>query len=297
MDQGPEEDDDVETPSDEVSVGFVCVNIGECAVIAVRNESHLTKFIFKVYALTKVSKFIYIVGLQHYHGVAHPGEYVNLVREANNKYDRNAIRVLNLRYAQVGHINRHSASALAPLIDTQKARFEASISSSGHYSQPCEIHVFCPSQYAEEIRSHLRCIANQKQGLAAVKINFSLNVAPSVSSGLVKTTSISGTNNSQADLERIFEEIERSSTAKLSSFDSSVIAGLLDSSCHLYGHQLQAIAWMLNREKTTSLLPFWSEIIEKGVKVFFNSITNSSQVERPLSVSGGILADDMVSYS
>lgn len=35
-------------------------------------------------------------------GVAHQGEFVDLVREPNNPYDRNAIRVDNLSHQQVG---------------------------------------------------------------------------------------------------------------------------------------------------------------------------------------------------
>eukprot|EP00854_Cymbomonas_tetramitiformis_P029430 gene29430-36654_t len=38
---------------------------------------------------------VQIVGCQYYPGVAHAGEYVNLVREAQNPYDRNAVRVDN----------------------------------------------------------------------------------------------------------------------------------------------------------------------------------------------------------
>jgi SWI/SNF-related matrix-associated actin-dependent regulator of chromatin subfamily A3 len=33
-----------------------------------------------------------IVGIRYYTGKAHPGEYVHLVREPSNPYDRNAIR-------------------------------------------------------------------------------------------------------------------------------------------------------------------------------------------------------------
>jgi len=35
-------------------------------------------------------------------GVAHPGEYVTLVREPHNSYDRNAIRVDNCSGEKVG---------------------------------------------------------------------------------------------------------------------------------------------------------------------------------------------------
>jgi SWI/SNF-related matrix-associated actin-dependent regulator of chromatin subfamily A3 len=41
---------------------------------------------------------------RYYSGVAHPGEFVTLIREPNNPYDRNAIRVDNLRGEKVGHV-------------------------------------------------------------------------------------------------------------------------------------------------------------------------------------------------
>jgi SWI/SNF-related matrix-associated actin-dependent regulator of chromatin subfamily A3 len=50
-------------------------------------------------------------------GMVGPGEEVTLVREPHNKYDRNAIQVMNISGAQVGHIPRNIALKLAPLMD------------------------------------------------------------------------------------------------------------------------------------------------------------------------------------
>lgn len=36
-----------------------------------------------------------VVGCRYYEGIAHAGEYVTLVREPNNPYDPNAVRVDN----------------------------------------------------------------------------------------------------------------------------------------------------------------------------------------------------------
>ena len=47
----------------------------------------------------------------------HTGEYVTLVREPRNAYDRNAVRCDNLAGTQVGHVSRGLAAALAPLLD------------------------------------------------------------------------------------------------------------------------------------------------------------------------------------
>ncbi|KAG9104378.1 hypothetical protein FRC06_003185 [Ceratobasidium sp. 370] len=58
-----------------------------------------------------------VVGIQYYDGLVGPGEQVNLVREPMNKYDENAIQVMNVRMRQVGHIPRQTAANLAPLID------------------------------------------------------------------------------------------------------------------------------------------------------------------------------------
>ena len=41
----------------------------------------------------------------------------NLIREPQNQYDANAIRVDNLSHEQVGHIKRTYAAVLAPIID------------------------------------------------------------------------------------------------------------------------------------------------------------------------------------
>ncbi|KAJ1306199.1 hypothetical protein OPQ81_010908 [Rhizoctonia solani] len=60
-----------------------------------------------------------VVGIQYYDGLVAPGEQVALVREPTNKYDRNAIQVMNIGLRQVGHIPRQTAANLAPLIDRE----------------------------------------------------------------------------------------------------------------------------------------------------------------------------------
>ena len=53
-----------------------------------------------------------------------PDEEVALVREPLNKYDPNAIQVLNISGTQVGHIPRNISSRLAPLIDRNQVTVE-----------------------------------------------------------------------------------------------------------------------------------------------------------------------------
>ncbi|KAI0035861.1 SNF2 family N-terminal domain-containing protein [Vararia minispora EC-137] len=58
-----------------------------------------------------------IVGVQYYHGLVAAGQQVNIIREPNNRYDRNAIKVTNIQNEQVGHLPRDLAQKLAPLMD------------------------------------------------------------------------------------------------------------------------------------------------------------------------------------
>lgn len=67
-----------------------------------------------------------------------------LQREPTNQYDRNAIRVLNLRKHQVGHIKKECAAKLAPVMDKKLANVEVLVTGqSDGYSIPVTITVFC----------------------------------------------------------------------------------------------------------------------------------------------------------
>lgn len=57
----------------------------------------------------------------------------------------------------------------------------------------------------------------------------------------------------------------------------------------LLPHQKQALAWMVSRENSEELPPFW----EQRSDLHYNTITNFSEKDRPENVHGGILADDM----
>ena len=65
-----------------------------------------------------------IVGIRYYQGVAHPGEYVDLVREPLNPYDSNAIRVDNVHHEKIGHIKGTQCRLLAPLMDQYAGRLK-----------------------------------------------------------------------------------------------------------------------------------------------------------------------------
>jgi SWI/SNF-related matrix-associated actin-dependent regulator of chromatin subfamily A3 len=64
-------------------------------------------------------------------------------REPNNQYDRNAIRVLNVQGAQIGHIPRGPAAKLAPYMDARRLLIEAIVSGEkGHYECPLQLRFY-----------------------------------------------------------------------------------------------------------------------------------------------------------
>lgn len=59
----------------------------------------------------------------------------------------------------------------------------------------------------------------------------------------------------------------------------------------LLPHQKMALNWMIKRENTTELPPFWECI--KVNRDYFNTATRKRCGQRPSGLKGGILADDM----
>ena len=98
-----------------------------------------------------------IVGLKYYSGRINGRELVGLVREPSNLYDENAIRVLNTRSLQVGHIERAVAAVLSPLIDSGKILVEGIVpntrSTANRFKIPCQVHVFAKLEETADVKS------------------------------------------------------------------------------------------------------------------------------------------------
>ncbi|OQD92008.1 hypothetical protein PENSOL_c046G09610 [Penicillium solitum] len=84
-----------------------------------------------------------IVGVRFYRGRANPGERVIINRDANNQYDRNAIRVDNVMGAQVGHIPRQMAAKLASYMDARDLIIEGTLTGAiGDFWCPVDLKLF-----------------------------------------------------------------------------------------------------------------------------------------------------------
>ncbi|KAF7803986.1 putative SWI/SNF-related matrix-associated actin-dependent regulator of chromatin subfamily A member 3-like 1 [Senna tora] len=253
-----EEDDDFVDPTDQASqslssssetylLGFVCANI---------------------------------VGIKYYSGTISGREMVGLVREPLNPYDQNAIRVLNTRTVQVGHIERSVAAVLSPLIDANLIVVEGIVPKSRARNQfkiPCQIHIFAAIEAFPTVKEVI-----SDGGLPLISesnASFALSESMAVKEKRDKS--------SYKTVDEIFklvdENVSKSCALEALEPPRSVIK------TDLFVHQKEALGWLVHRENSGDLPPFWEE--KDGA--FVNILTNYSTDVRPEPLRGGIFADDM----
>ncbi|KAI9120736.1 hypothetical protein K1719_007769 [Acacia pycnantha] len=182
-----------------------------------------------------------VVGIKHYSGTISGREMVGLVREPLNPFDENAIKVLNTRANQVGHIERAVAAVLSPLIDSELIIVEGIV----------------PKTYSASTLSESMAVKDKKA------------------------------KNEFKTVDEIFKLVDGniSKRGALEALEPprSVIKS------DLFLHQKEGLGWLVHRENSDELPPFWEE--KDGA--FVNFLTNYLTDTRPEPLRGGILADDM----
>ncbi|CAM9404773.1 unnamed protein product [Pylaiella littoralis] len=242
-----------------------------------------------------------VVGCRYYRGVAHQGEFVDLVREPNNPYDRNAIRVDNLSHQQVGHIKATQACVLASILDDRSSgapRVEASVSvgGTGVSSLPIRANVFGPPERASSTIAHLARLY-LKGGITGRPGSAVGGGGPSRAHhghAVTVQKAVSNPVKTQRELDEMFDKLDADSPQLPTAQTTANIDPILATA--LMDHQKEGLAWMVQRENDpdpNGLPPFWEQRVEAGKAVFHNTITCSSQPCKPGSVRGGILSDDM----
>ncbi|XP_072975631.1 putative SWI/SNF-related matrix-associated actin-dependent regulator of chromatin subfamily A member 3-like 1 [Typha angustifolia] len=218
-----------------------------------------------------------IVGLRYYSGAVSGRELVGLVREPLNPFDPNAIKVLNTRSIQVGHIERTVAAALAPLLDSRVVSAEGIVpkppKSSNSFRLACQIHLFARLDAFEVVRA-----AVAEGGMQLFDVSdpeFGLSEA-----AVVKERG----GKSARKVDEIFAFVGRDE-GKITPAEPPKEVILSE----LFDHQREGLGWLVGRENSCELPPFWEE--KDGG--FVNVLTNYKTHERPNPLRGGIFADDM----
>jgi SWI/SNF-related matrix-associated actin-dependent regulator of chromatin subfamily A3 len=203
-------------------------------------------------------------------------------REPLNQYDNNAIVVFNARNDQVGHLPGVLAAVLAPLLDSHllvvaqgiMPRSGSKINPNA-YSLPCQVHLFARPAAASVVEAALH-----EAGIDLIHVDhpeFTLSQAGVVMEQFKKP-------DRDRDVDKLFSLVGKEGKNQTQRMDPP---GML---YELFGHQKEALGWMVHREESADLPPFWQEGEDGG---FENVLTNQKTEKRPPPLKGGIFADDM----
>lgn len=227
-----------------------------------------------------------IVGIRYYRGEAHPGEYVKLVREPNNPYDRNAIRVENLSGEKVGHIKKEQAAALTPIMDgSLDVKLDGTIPYAGNqWNLPLMLEFYGKeASLAVEVGRMLKRhrIGLQQSPLFNASTNTTAaNNKPSV---VVQKKKLDW-RTQQKQLDDLFDQQSKSQLSNLPRVNVPALQ------VELFPHQVDGIRWMCHRETGNIEPPFFRQVKEQNKTMWLSEITQSSQSTPPTPVVGGILA-------
>ncbi|XP_071803107.1 helicase-like transcription factor [Asterias amurensis] len=232
-----------------------------------------------------------VVGVQYYKGMVNNNEMVALVREPNNQYDSQAIKVENIWGHQVGHIKREMAAALSPLVDGKLVRIDGVVpyGKNNSYRIPVDISVWGKADQKQSVVERL--------GYRGVRFEPPRGLSEGWGGGIAKSGPVkvykpraSAAAPVQLTKAEMHNELDKLFEGLKQAEKTTPMEPAEAISSTLYLHQKQALNWMSSRENTDSLPPFW---VQQGNGNFLNTVTNYSSTTRPPTVRGGILADEM----
>ena len=273
-----------------------------------------------------------IVGIQYYNGHATNGEHVMVRREPTNQYDRNAIRVDNVRREQIGHIPRTVAAKLAPYMDCGDLVVSGVlIGERGTYNCPIAVHLYGTSEAVAQVELKNRMQSDRlpvdaltKEEKEAKKRNTEA-MKQAAKKGKISTPAASkhGFTNSQVggvpseavvetgpSLEEIMLESQRINPREVGEVVERFGAGeealsvmpMADTpgrlSTELLPYQRQGLAWLLDRENPQLPPANSTDVVQlwkrdpKNAGIFTNIATNFSYKDQEPPLASGGILAD-----
>ncbi|XP_054241735.1 helicase-like transcription factor [Indicator indicator] len=231
-----------------------------------------------------------VVGLRYYTGIVNNNEMVALQRDPNNPYDKNAVKVNNVNGDQVGHIKKELAAALAGIMDNKLAVVEGVVpyGAKNTFTMPVQMSFWGKEENREAVLNELKKhgfklappVKAGSEGVFGSK-GVSGRAGPSYSAPTHAAVQLT-TEQLKNEFDKLFEDLREDD--KTCEMEGAEAVGT-----PLLPHQKQALAWMVSRENSNHLPPFWEERSD----FYYNTLTNFAEKKRPQNVLGGILADDM----
>ncbi|KFQ70477.1 Helicase-like transcription factor, partial [Phaethon lepturus] len=228
-----------------------------------------------------------VVGLRYYTGIVNNNEMVALQREPNNPYDKNAVKVNNVNGDQVGHIKKELAAALAGIMDNKLAIVEGVVpyGAKNAFTMPVQMSFWGREENKETVLDQLKRhgfkLAPPLKECGFGSKWISGRAGPSYSAPVHAAVQLT-TEQLKSEFDKLFEDLKEDD--KTCEMEGAEAVGTV-----LLPHQKQALAWMVSRENSNDLPPFW----EERSNFYYNILTNFAEKQRPKNVLGGILADDM----
>ncbi|XP_065496614.1 helicase-like transcription factor isoform X2 [Caloenas nicobarica] len=230
-----------------------------------------------------------VVGLRYYTGIVNNNEMVALQRDPNNPYDKNAVKVNNVNGDQVGHIKKELAAALAGIMDNKLALVEGVVpyGAKNVFTMPVQMSFWGKEENKEAVLDQLKRhgfklappLKGSECGFGSKWISG--KAGPSYRAPVHAAVQLTP-EQLKSEFDKLFEDLKEDD--KTCEMEGAEAVGTL-----LLPHQKQALAWMVSRENSNDLPPFWEE--RSGF--YYNTLTNFAEKMRPKNVLGGILADDM----
>ncbi|XP_074954857.1 helicase-like transcription factor [Phalacrocorax aristotelis] len=230
-----------------------------------------------------------VVGLRYYTGIVNNNEMVALQREPNNPYDKNAVKVNNVNGDQVGHIKKELAAALAGIMDSKLAVVEGVVpyGAKNAFTMPVQMSFWGREENKEAVLDQLKRhgfklappLKGSECGFGSKWISG--RAGPSYSAPVHAAVQLTA-EQLKSEFDKLFEDLKEDD--KTCEMEGAEAVGT-----PLLPHQKQALAWMVSRENSNDLPPFW----EERSNFYYNILTNFAEKQRPKNVLGGILADDM----
>ncbi|KJZ79301.1 hypothetical protein HIM_01452 [Hirsutella minnesotensis 3608] len=258
-----------------------------------------------------------IVGVRYYSGYASPGEAVLCHREPHNQYDRNAIRVENVMYQQIGHLPRKVAEKLAPYMDSGDIKLEAELTGEkASFDCPVRLYLYGPSDPTERDRIEAALKADKLVKATQLKQTRKAADAVRVATGLTAGASSAGLGSEMSladEAEKTLDELMKSSdvaefrkggdVVKILAIDEEHLSKMPKAdqpsqlASTLLPYQLQGLAWMTAKERPklpqTEKDPAVQLWRKSSRNLYWNLASGFVSQSPPKLASGGILADDM----
>uniref|UniRef100_A0A8C0B6A6 Helicase like transcription factor n=1 Tax=Buteo japonicus TaxID=224669 RepID=A0A8C0B6A6_9AVES len=263
-------------------VGNSCFSISTFADIGMKSYREDTDLAI-LYGTLRGS----VVGLRYYTGIVNNNEMVALQREPNNPYDKNAVKVNNVNGDQVGHIKKELAAALAGIMDNKLALIEGVVpyGAKNAFTMPVQMSFWGREENKEAVLDQLKRhgfkLAPPLKECGFGSKWISGRAGPSYSAPVHAAVQLT-TEQLKSEFDKLFEDLKEDD--KTCEMEGAEAVGT-----PLLPHQKQALAWMVSRENSNDLPPFW----EERSNFYYNILTNFAEKKRPKNVLGGILADDM----